>query len=331
MSFYNRIEKGKSLEKYLENLLEDFGVEYIRSGQEFYKDEKNEYNRYNPDFTVCTPILKKQFFLEVKNSTGIEEEAYNHYKSIQDNTKYDVYLFLLNKKFCKFYDLKLKKIDTFDHKSGLEIPIKDEVFKQPRLLNEKDYRKYLKAYDFRTSGCSFAYIDFENTKYIDIVEEEILSYEETKALYQTIDKEIHSLKAQNEKPKEEANRIEPEQKEVRKEDDDFPFEDGEEDSILDVAKERENDDIIDMAILDADFKRDKNNKRYLYIEIAPVSDPDKVRKLAIHQQKRMEAIAKNLSSKLKELPGRRVKVKVKRNRDSFNDYYFSFEPEFKKL
>ena len=135
------------------------------------------------------------------------------------------------------------------------------------------------------------------------------------------------MEAQNQQHKEE---VKHEQKDVEEPDDAFPFEDEEEDDdIFNLAKERENDNIFDMAILDAFYKRDKNNKRYLVIEIAPVNDPDKVRKLTIHDKDRMIAIAKNISPKISGLPGKRVKVKVKRNKDSYNDYYFSFESEFK--
>ena len=116
-----------------------------------------------------------------------------------------------------------------------------------------------------------------------------------------------------------------------KEDDDFPFEDEEEDDILDVAKQRENDNIFDMVITEANFKRDVNNKKYLFIVIAPVGNPDKKRKMAIHDKDRMVSIAKNLSSKVSELPGERVKVKVKRNENEYNEYYFSFEKKYKNL
>ena len=50
----------------------------------------------------------------------------------------------------------------------MNIPITDEVWKEPRKMSLTDYQEYLKAYNFRTSGCSFAYIDFQRTKFYEI-------------------------------------------------------------------------------------------------------------------------------------------------------------------
>ena len=70
--------------------------------------------------------------------------------------------------YKELQDLKFYKPDVFDAKSNLTIPIENEFFRSPRLLNEIDYEIYMNAYKGKTSGCSFAFIDFKNTKFYEL-------------------------------------------------------------------------------------------------------------------------------------------------------------------
>jgi hypothetical protein len=53
----------------------------------------------------------------------------------------------------------------------MKIPIKDGVWKTPRNMNREDYNTYITAYRDAgkyTSGCSFAFIDFNKTRFYDL-------------------------------------------------------------------------------------------------------------------------------------------------------------------
>jgi hypothetical protein len=52
-------------------------------------------------------------------------------------------------------------------KKSLSI-VDNDFFRSPRLLNTNDYKKYMDVYKGKTSGCSFAFIDFINTKFYEL-------------------------------------------------------------------------------------------------------------------------------------------------------------------
>ena len=79
-----------------------------------------------------------------------------------------VLLFLKNKKLCKVQDLIFTQIKEFDNKAKMIVPVIDNVWKTPRNLNEDEYKKYLQAYQYKTSGCAFAFIDFTKTKFYEL-------------------------------------------------------------------------------------------------------------------------------------------------------------------
>jgi hypothetical protein len=177
-AFNTRANKSKELCNYLIDYLKSTNISYFESGYEYYKQYNNalkilKYNdntskfvRYYPDFTI---VLKDvSALIEVKNSSGIEKECYDNYLFLAKTLNLNIYLFCFNKKLCKLTDIVFKKIDSFDKTAKMNVPITNEVWKEPRKMSAIDYQEYLKAYNFRTSGCSFAYIDFQRTKFYEI-------------------------------------------------------------------------------------------------------------------------------------------------------------------
>jgi hypothetical protein len=173
--FKKRIEYSDILTNFFNDFLKENKISYFESGYEFYKSNENAVNkikykkditskfiRYYPDYTIVGK--NKSILIDVKNSSGIERECYENYKNLESSCNVNLLLLLKNKKLCKLEDLKFYKPDAFDIKSNLTIPIENEFFRSPRLLNQKDYEIYMNAYKGTTSGCSFAFIDFKNTK-----------------------------------------------------------------------------------------------------------------------------------------------------------------------
>jgi len=181
-AFKARKNKSKELCDYLINYLQNKKISYFESGYEYYKQYNNAYKikelndstskfvRYYPDYTIA--LNKISVLIEVKNSSGIEKECYDNYMILADKLNIKIFLLCLNKKLCYLKDIVFKKIDSFDKRANMHVPVTDEVWKEPRKMIITDYQEYLKSYNFTTSGCAFAYIDFEKTKFynIDILE-----------------------------------------------------------------------------------------------------------------------------------------------------------------
>ena len=180
--FNKRTEKSKELTDYFVNFLNLNKISYYESGYEFYKDTHNatekikylkdntsEFIRYYPDFTIVGE--HKSLLIEAKNSSGIEKKCYNNYLSLVQNLNINVLLLLKNKKLCRLEDLKFSIVNKYDKIAEMNIPVTDKVWKEPRKMNDYEYKLYKKKYKEQgkyTSGCSFAFIDFENTKFYDL-------------------------------------------------------------------------------------------------------------------------------------------------------------------
>lgn len=177
--FKKRIEYSDILTDFFNDFLKENKISYFESGYEFYKSNEDALNkikykkditskfiRYYPDYTIVTK--NKSILIDVKNSSGIEKECYENYKNLQSSCNVNLLLLLKNKKLCKLEDLQFCIVNPYDVKSNLTIPIENEFFRSPRLLNEKEYEIYRNAYKGKTSGCSFAFIDFKNTKFYEL-------------------------------------------------------------------------------------------------------------------------------------------------------------------
>lgn len=179
MSVFNqRKDKGKELTDYLVNFLKIENIPYFESGYEFYKDynnaseirnlkdETSKFVRYYPDYTIVGK--NKTVFIEVKNSSGIEKECFDHYNILVNNLNLDILFLCKNKKLCNVKNIVFQTMYSFDKKANMDIPITNSIWREPRKLESLQYANYLKAYAGNTSGCTFAYIDFEKTKFYEI-------------------------------------------------------------------------------------------------------------------------------------------------------------------
>lgn len=180
--FDKRFAKGEELLKFFIDFCEQNNIEFLKSGYEFIastefghdklkflNDTTSLFIRHYPDITFVGKT--QSILIEVKNSSGIEYECYKNYLSLQENNKANVLLFLKNRKLCKIADLKFTKINEFDSVAEMNVPVIQEVWKNPRAMSQTDYQTYLNKYSKKgkyTSGCTFAFIDFEKTPFFDI-------------------------------------------------------------------------------------------------------------------------------------------------------------------
>lgn len=173
-SFNKRRRKGKELEDYLVNKLNEYDIGYFLTGYEGLKYRNNALDlislnntptsffvRHYPDYTLA--FEKESFLIEIKNSTGIEREAWDAYKALRQDLHLNVLMLLKDRRVYNIDDIKFRQIHRFDARAGMDVPVLDGIWKAPRLMPQEKYYQYLKAYDFKTSGCTFAYIDFERS------------------------------------------------------------------------------------------------------------------------------------------------------------------------
>lgn len=181
-NFEIRLQKADDLMQNLIAILDEKKVPYFISGYEYLLsknqaiekikkmyDKTSEFVRYYPDVTLV--INQNTFLAEVKNSSGIEKNCFMNYVSLQNNLKVNVVLFLKNKMFCKLDDIVFAKSNGYDYISKKTIPVTNQIWREPRLMAKNDYFEYLQAYKNAgkyTSGCSFAFIDFNETKFFDV-------------------------------------------------------------------------------------------------------------------------------------------------------------------
>jgi hypothetical protein len=173
-AFHNRLNKGYELTNDLLSFLQDYNIPYFVTGYEgLNKSGEAKLNiinndsitslfvRHYPDLTLA--FKHDSYLLEVKNSSGIEYECWQTYKKLHENLGVNVLFYLKDKKIYHIKDIVFETMRSYCFKSKLEIPVMDNIWRVPKTLNNDDYVKYLRAYDFRTSGNTFAFIDFENS------------------------------------------------------------------------------------------------------------------------------------------------------------------------
>ena len=93
--FEKRLQKGNLLQKEFITFLDENNISYILSGYEYLLHSNNAMSilkksndltslfiRHYPDLSLL--FKNKSVLIEIKNSTGIEEEAYNNYFSLQN-------------------------------------------------------------------------------------------------------------------------------------------------------------------------------------------------------------------------------------------------------
>lgn len=180
--FETRLKKGQELHNYLISFLQENGIEYILSGYEHLdaskgamkqitkmNDETSQFVRHYPDVTVILP--QKSYLIEVKNSSGIERDCYIRYMKLVKEMHLVVLLFLKNRMLCRVQDLAFSRVSSFDTIAEMEVPVDKGVWKTPRAMPTEEYYQYLEAYKQKqkyTSGCSFAFIDFQSTPFYNV-------------------------------------------------------------------------------------------------------------------------------------------------------------------
>tara|TARA_R100000773_G_scaffold19377_1_gene17441 strand:+ start:1450 stop:2028 length:579 start_codon:yes stop_codon:yes gene_type:complete len=181
-NFKNRILKGKILSVFTESFFKENKIPFITTGYEnfnnyLYKesiknlqDNLSLYIRFEPDYSII--YNDKSFYVEIKNSSGIEKKVYNHYKALQEKINTKILIVNKNKKISFLDDIVFQNMNSFHCKvSNINLPIVDNVWITPNKLNEIQFENYLESYNKAkkyTSGDTFAFIDFYNTKDYDL-------------------------------------------------------------------------------------------------------------------------------------------------------------------
>lgn len=173
-AFKNRLSKGQELTNDLVDYLKANDIHYFvtayeglnTSGDARLNIIKNNsitslFVRHYPDLTLA--FKHDSYLLEVKNSSGIEYECWQTYKKLYENLSVNVLFYLKDKKVYHIRDIVFKPMATFCWKSNIEIPVIESVWRVPKMLDDDEYTEYLRAYEYKTSGCSFAFIDFEKS------------------------------------------------------------------------------------------------------------------------------------------------------------------------
>lgn len=172
-SFENRKNKGEVLLNDFIQYLNNNKIPFVHYGYEIiwnttelrnqllnYKNTASKLMRFNPDLIIH--LKNNCFFCEVKNSSGIEKECFAYYFEIQKIYDIPVYLLLKTKKLYPINSLKFLPMNEFDNIAKMKVPVLDGIWKMPNMLNYEDKIKYVRAYNGKTSGNSFAYINFES-------------------------------------------------------------------------------------------------------------------------------------------------------------------------
>lgn len=177
-SFSKRLSKGQKLQDDLISYLNENGIAYFVTGYEGLTSENNAlqkiisnntttsiFVRHYPDVTLASS--NDSYLLEVKNSTGIEKDAWDNYSKLANELNLKVIFYLKDRMIYALKNIVFKKAISYCAKSKMYIPVKDGIWKCPRLLPREKYNKYLESYNYRTSGCSFALIDFDKSQGYD--------------------------------------------------------------------------------------------------------------------------------------------------------------------
>jgi len=181
--FEARLKAGNSLASKLISQFENYKIPYIPTGYEHFqniselttiafsllkknKDDNSAFLRFFPDFTTVGTL--KSVFVECKASTGIEKDCYFAYKNMQESNGTNIVLYLKNGMFCFLPELKLKEAQEWNYKAQMKVPVTNKIWIEPRKMTKSDYDIYLDKMQYKTSGSSFAFIDFQNTKTFSI-------------------------------------------------------------------------------------------------------------------------------------------------------------------
>jgi hypothetical protein len=173
-AFKNRLSKGQELTNDLVDYLVANDIPYFITGYEGLNTSGEArlniinnnsitslFVRHYPDLTLA--FKHDSYLLEVKNSSGIEYECWQTYKKLHENLEVNVLFYLRDKKVYHIKDIVFEQMNEYCWKSNLEIPVLDNIWRVPKMLDDDKYVEYLKAYDYKTSGCSFAFIDFKKS------------------------------------------------------------------------------------------------------------------------------------------------------------------------
>jgi len=170
--FSTRSTKGDELQawfiQYLKNNKIDFfnyGIEAVCKSKRNHQKLMNYVHkganlmRFHPDLVVL--LQKMPYWFEIKNSTGIEKACWFRYIELQRVYEIPIVFVLKNKKLCKLDDLQFKVMPEYDDKAKMFVPVENDIWRCPDLLEVDVRQKYLDAYLGKTSGNTFAYIDFD--------------------------------------------------------------------------------------------------------------------------------------------------------------------------
>lgn len=173
-AFNKRLNKGQELTNDLLSYLNANSIPYFVTGYEGLNTSGDArlniinnnsitslFVRHYPDLTLA--FKHDSYLLEVKNSSGIEYECWQTYKKLYENLSVNVLFYLKDKKVYHIRDIIFKPMANFCCKSNLEIPVIEGIWRVPKMLDDDQYSEYLRAYEFRTSGSSFAFIDFDRS------------------------------------------------------------------------------------------------------------------------------------------------------------------------
>lgn len=174
MSFDKRVSKGEQAAREVAAILQRLDVEYAVTGYELLQSTKGYVRavtalyspsskalRFLPDFHIV--IGGVCAFLEVKRSTGIEREAYEHYKLLTQRGEHVYLCFKRGNSFlvCSALDLQFKPMPRLCRWSGIEVP-SEGVWRCPSRFSKEEYLEYKRKTGGYTSGSDFAFIDFDN-------------------------------------------------------------------------------------------------------------------------------------------------------------------------
>jgi len=176
--FEKRSKKGEVLENELIGYLDDIGVSYLMSGYENWVSnnsgfEKIRFNssstsifvRHFPDITMTTD--KDTYLIEVKNSTGIERQCWDAYWSIYETLDVKVIFYLKDKRIYPIQNIVFKEVDDYCPLSKMNVPVDDGIWRCPSKLTVLKYYEYKERMNHRTSGNTYALIDFKRSKGYD--------------------------------------------------------------------------------------------------------------------------------------------------------------------
>lgn len=176
--FDKRSKKGEVHEKDLMDYLDKIGISYLMSGYEnwisqnrgfenirFNSSNTSIFVRHFPDITMTTNY--DTYLLEAKNSTGIERQCWNAYRSIYDNLGVKVIFYLKDKRIYPIQNIVFKNVDSYCPLSKMNVPVEDGIWRCPSKLSHDRYYEYKKKMHYRTSGNTYALIDFKKSKGYD--------------------------------------------------------------------------------------------------------------------------------------------------------------------